>query len=303
METTDIWSSHYNHIRNIQESENWLQKNSPLLNKVNDLIFAYDEIYDIIPQYIGKLGSGHIFPYIESVNEIKNSFQLAKLGFYKQSFIGLRNALELGLLSIYWDKDDEAEKAIQSWYKSHENTPFKKKILSGLLTITNVSIFENQFKIKERVENAYNILSDFIHTRGYLYSSQKLNNGNTIRFNATAIKQWIHELDNIIQIVVTMHVLKHPIALQIVPVEEKFGINEPIGVFLEPYQVDRVKKILDRKQLDFLQKISDNDEEVKELVLWINSLPDLTPSDLQAQFRDFKEMVPPKKRDDEYKIG
>src|ERR1051325_5774928 len=158
--TIDFASTKFNHKENITLTEKYFNENLNLHEKIDKLSWAYHEIGHVIPQYIGKLFTGHNFAYNESQYEVECSYQLLKLSFYKYAFIALRNALELGLLSVYWDKDDNSEVLIQGWHSSQENTPFKRQIFDGLKTIHNINSFCKHFDLFTRIDKLYGNLSD-----------------------------------------------------------------------------------------------------------------------------------------------
>jgi len=106
-----------------------------------------------------------------------------------------------------------------------------------------------------------------------------------------------------------IHILKYPVAYQYTPIDEKFGLNGPVGGFLNPQQVERVKAIFDEETNTLLQKISDADPEAIELAQWVQSFPDITEEEFEQQSIDHdKRLIPhyvggfPKWLEDQKKI-
>ena len=123
--------------RNIEvngKTKKFLEKNPKLRTQIEELGRAYNAINYIIPHDSTNYWSGHFFPCSESWTELQASFNLICIGFHKQAFISLRSTLELGLLSVYFNINDEGHITIQDWYKSQEgrdaNTPNTKKIIA-----------------------------------------------------------------------------------------------------------------------------------------------------------------------------
>ncbi len=83
-----------------------------------------------------------------------------------------------------------------------------------------------------------------------------------------------------------LHILKYPVAYQYTPIDEKFGLNGPVGGFLNPSQVERVKEIFDEKTNALLQKISDADLDAIQLAQWVQSFPDITEEEFEQQSID-----------------
>jgi hypothetical protein len=292
METKiDFLTGKFKHSDNIRSTEEYLNQHPELHGKIDKLVWAYHEIGDVIPQYIPKLFSGHNFPYSESLYEIECSYQLMKLSFYKFAFIALKNALELGLLFVYWDKDDNSEVVIQDWHESQQDTPFKRQIVAGLKTIHNINLFCKHIDLFTRIDKLYGNLSDFNHTKGYSFSGHGLNNANFTKFNNKAVIRWAELLEEVIQVLLTVHILKYPVALQETPIEAKFGINGPFGGFLDVHQSELVKEVLNPDELIIIQKISNNDEGAKSLFEWVNSHPDISQEDFKEQLDEFNSFI------------
>jgi hypothetical protein len=281
----------FNHQNNLKISDEYLTNHPDLTNRINNLSSAYNDIGDVIPQYIGKFGSGHYFPYFESQYELECSFQFVRLSFYKQAFISLRNAFELGLLSVYWDRNDDAESIIRDWYESKDDTPFRRQINKGLGTIENIQEFCKYYNLFDRINDIYGYLSNFNHTKGESYSANKLNRGNYTRINESAIQEWIIYFEKAIQLLLTIHILKYPVAIQYTPIEQKFGINGPYGGFLDVEQSERIKLVLDQNELIILQHISDNDEDATSQANWVNLHSDISEEEIRKQLQDFGNLL------------
>ena len=89
-------------ILEIQElTHAYLEDNQGIVNKINEILWVYRAMTDILPQTLENATSPHVFPISESQYELESSIQLCKLGFYKHAIIALRNVLELGLLDIF----------------------------------------------------------------------------------------------------------------------------------------------------------------------------------------------------------
>jgi hypothetical protein len=287
----DFISGKFHHHDNIRETEKYLNEHADIHEKIDNLVWAYQEMGDVIPQNIPKLFSGHNFAYTESLYEIECSYQLLKLSFYKYAFIALRNALELGLLSVYWDKDDNSEVLIQGWHSSQEDTPFKREIIAGLKTIENINSYCNHFDLFSRIDKVFGQLSNFNHTKGFSFSAHNLNNANFTKFNEKAVVKWTQLLEEVVQILLIVHILKYPVAIQVTPIESKFGINGPFGGFLDVHQSEHIKEVLNPEELKVLQEISDNDEGAKSYVEWVNSHPDISEDDFKEQLEEFNSFI------------
>ncbi|MBI5005164.1 MAG: hypothetical protein HZC03_00975 [Candidatus Lloydbacteria bacterium] len=269
----------------LDETNAYLEQNLDVKEQIQGCDWVFRSLSELAPLTPEKVFSGHIFPLTEAEYEIECSIVLCKIGFYKHAIASLRNVLELGLLSVYWDINDRAHIDIQNWLRSMEATPFRKTVFAKLSTNENIKTFDKKQNIFEKTAALYEKLSNFSHTRGFGYSSRRLNahNSNVNSFNEVSLKRWLKILDGVVEIVTIFHVLKYPVALQHTPMDDKFGLNGPAGGFLNPHQMERLKKIVSKEHLPDLQKISDNDEDALSMATWVNEQPDITEADFVLQ--------------------
>lgn len=138
-------------------TQNYLERNLEIKRE----IFTYNNALHFLPEIIwqpaSKIFSGHIFPILEATSDVESSKIFAELGFYKYAQIALRNALELGVLSIYWDKEDKAHIDIQKWLNNklasievvELNTEQKAESFHIINLITSWAIEESYLKVED----------------------------------------------------------------------------------------------------------------------------------------------------------
>jgi hypothetical protein len=193
----------------------------------------------------------------------------------------------MGLLSVYWDIKDEGHIDIQEWLKSMESTPFRKAIFERLRTHPNIKEFDVRQKIFEKASVLYERLSNFSHTKGYWYSSRKLNDhSNVNHFTEASFLQWLRLAREVVEMVAIFHILKYPVALQETPIDNKFGLNGPMGGFLNPYQVERIREFVSKGLLCHLQEISDHDPDAVAMAEWVKGRPDITDQEFASQIEE-----------------
>lgn len=276
-------------VGNILNTTNkYFEDNSEIKNKVDEYNWILRSLFDLLPETIENFWSGHVFPIAEAEYELECSIVLCKLGFYKHAITSLRNVLELGLLSVYWDIDNQSHIDIQNWFKSIESTPFRSQVFKKLAKNSNIKIFNNKHDIFKKTAELYTKLSNFSHTRGFGYSSRKLNkhHSNVNSFNEAALNKWLELTREVIEIVTIFHILKYPVALQNTPIWDKFGINIPAGGFLQPSQTERIKNLISDLMLKDLQKISDDDPNATAMTEWVTNQPDLTEEEFLLQIEN-----------------
>ena len=217
------------------------------------------------------------------MDEYRSCSALAYLGFYHHAIAGLRWVLELGMLSVYWDRADSAEQLVQEWLRSKGKTPFRSQVEEGLKEIPNVARYCEQSTFIDDFKQAYEELNKYQHVRGVRYSSRHLSHGNVIRFQGIAFEKWAKLAFEVVRLITTVHLLKYPVGLQETAIDRKFGLNPPMGGLLNPWQTDRLRSLFSSDDLGTLQTISDNDPEARKLAEEIAAMPDLTTEQRELQ--------------------
>lgn len=276
----------------LEQSNNYLEIHKvELADKIEEILWVQRSLLSLMPETVEYMFSGHIFPLTEAEYELEASVSFCKLGYYKHAIAALRNLLELGLLSVYWDVDDRGHIDIKKWLSSMESTPFRKTMFLKLKTNPNIKEFDKAHQIFSQTSVLYKQLCDFTHTRGVKFSSRQLGNSNVNTFNSDSLKKWFKLLTEVVRLVSTFHILKYPIGLQYTPIEEKFGMNGPMGGFLRPHEAERLKNIFDTERLKTMQAISDNDPKALSLAKWVNEQPDITDDQFREQIKSFDKQL------------
>ena len=280
-----------NTLQVLEATNGFFDRNKAFADKLSELLWAYRATIDLLPQTPENVISRHTFPLVESQYELECSIQLCKLGFYKHAIIALRNVLELGALSVYWDIDGKSHINIQEWVYSNESTPFQSKVITTLKKHKRIAVFDNKHNIIEQIKSLFGELSDFSHTKGLKFSGVELGKSNINTFNEESVQTWLQYTEKVVQIVIALHILQYPVGLQNIDLWSKFGINPPAGRFLEPHQADRIRKIFDEEVAEALQSISDADPEVRSLAQAINDMPDLTDEQVENQWEEHEKLL------------
>ncbi|WP_167631640.1 hypothetical protein [Mariprofundus ferrooxydans] len=260
---------------------------------ITDLGWAYHSIGKTVPQTMENFWSGHFFPYMESWDELQVSFNLMMFGFYKQSFMSLRSALEVGMLSVYYNINDDGHNAVQNWYRSKDtweaNTPRSDKIWKILRSNENIASFDKEFDLKKQFDEL-GFLHNYVHTKGYKYSNYiGLISSNWQTFEEKGMIRWVNVYERVILLLLTLHLLKYPIGMIEFDWSSKVGIDNPFPV-LNTFQVERIKKILPERHIAALEVIAKNDPETQALFTHISDLPDMTEDECEEQIFKLDQM-------------
>src|SRR5579871_570612 len=280
-----LGTQNYTSDRSIEvykQTQQWFES-SDLNVVLHDLSWVYFILGKMIPQTMESMCSGHFFPYTESWDELQISFTLCIFGLYKQSMVSLRSGLELGLLSVYWNLNDDGHKVIKDWVHSKQDTPKLGEIAKKLAAHGNFKLLDDAFDLKIQLSE-FNYLHNYVHTKGRKYS-------NTLaskpvpgqHFDSKAIETWLQAFEGVIRILCILHLTKYPIGTVRYDFSRKFGIDIPAFGGLDKHEVDRLEHFIGTEIFQTIAHIGSIDPNVKEIMDWVQSLPDMTPEQLDQQ--------------------
>ena len=272
-----------------EQSKSFIEQ-SDHKTKIAELAWAYHSIGDTIPQTDVSFWSGHFFPWMESWDEIQVSFTLCSFGLYKQAMVSLRAALELGLLSVYWNLNDDGHQVVKKWLGSKEYTPKFEHIWKELIQHQNFKLFQQKHNLKQRIETLQISLHKYVHTRGVRFSnSMGLFKSNFQTFEEKGFQIWFAAFQEIIEILVITHLIKYPVGVIKYEYDRKFGIDKPMFGGLDKGQIHLLEKIIGEEIFNMIVDISVQDPQVQEINTWIENLPDMTDDELEAQILKFEQ--------------
>ncbi len=281
-------------IEVLKQTNDFLEKNIDIKESIEHLGWVCHHVGEIIPQTTENFWSGHSFPYSESWEELQISYTQCSLGLYKQAFVTLRSALELGLLSVYYNINDDGHETVSEWYRSQEtseaNTPRSEKIWKILLSNCIIKQFNDKFDIKQLHLNL-GYLHNYVHSKGLKYSNSLdgIAYKNSQSFEEKALKLWLTSFEKIIQLIATLHLLKYPIAVIEFDYGKKFGIDIPNFGGLEKFKIDKISSILPAGFIDEIKKIAMLDPKTQSVYEAISKLPDMTDEEIENQIIEFEK--------------
>ena len=277
-----------------KETEKYFETNPEIKKRIEELGWIYHTVGMIIPQNFDNFWSGHFFPFIDSWEELQVSFTQICMGLYKQAFVSLRSGLELGMLSVYFNINDDGHNAVKDWLNSKEireaDTPRAKAIWKILLSNENIKKFNEKHDIR-KIFNELGYLHNYVHTKGAKHSNRMgLFKSNFQTFEAELLIKWIKSYADIISLVSTLHLLKYPISVIRFDYSKKFGIDIPSFGGLEEYNIDKIAKILPENYLSDIELIAKEDPETQETYKEISSFPDMTEKQVEEQIINLEKM-------------
>lgn len=230
------------------------------------------------------------YPSTETEMELDHSIKHALIGSYKSSFSDLRRALELTVTAVYLSSEEVDKQKAIDWIMSKEDTPGFSNVLSKLIKNGRFKDINDKCKWKDNLQNLYWLLSDFSHNKGQLKGYRELNNINFFTAGTSmptiktdTLKLFCDFFIKTVKEIVSLQSLYNPVILVGVPFEEKFGLEGPMSGYLNDGQSAVINKLIPSNYRDYFNQLINNDEEIKSIVDYFNSLPDLTEDDLKEQ--------------------
>jgi len=245
---------------------------------------------DTIKAEISQLERLGYYPSTETEMELDHSIKHALIGSYKSSFSDLRRALELTITGVYLSSEEVDKQKALHWIMSIDDTPGFSNVLSKLIKNGRFKDINDKCEWKSSLQNLYWQLSDFSHNKGQLKGYRELNNPNffTAGTSMPTIKTGTLQLFcdfyiKTVKEIVALQSLYNPLILVGVPFEEKFGLEGPMSGYLNNGQAEAINKLIPTNYRDYFDQLISNDEEIKSVVEYFHSLPDLTEDDLKEQ--------------------
>jgi len=257
------------------------------MERIEELGWVYHNVGMIIPHNYDNLWSGHFFPFSDSWDELQISFNLCCFGLYKQAFVSLRSGLELGLLSVYYNINDEGHKTVQDWYNSKQtdeaNTPRANKIWNILLSNPNIKQFNDKHDLRKKFDQL-GYLHNFVHTKGYEYSNRVGTfKSNFQTLEVFILEKWLLSYAEIVSLISTLHLLKYPISVIRYDYGKKFGIDIPSFGGLEEFNINKIAKILPNGYMSDIEAIAIKDPQTQTTINEIIAMPDMTGDEIEDQ--------------------
>lgn len=259
-------------------------------DKITEPGWIYHSIGELIPHTSENLWSGHFFPYTESWDELQISLVLCQFGLYKQAMASLRCGLELGLLSVYWNLNDDGHIVIQQWLKSQENTPRLSQIWKKFEKHHNFQEFQKLYDIRTRLLNL-GFLHDYVHSKGFKFSNHLgLMKSNFQTFESIGFEKWLNTFREVVEVLSILHLIKYPLGTVKFDYDRKFGMDKPSFGGLDTFQIKRIEELLGQAVYSALQQVASLDEDVTNMQEWLDSLPDMTEQDVEDQIVNHDKM-------------
>ena len=268
---------------NTEESVKHIIKKYGNDSTLNEVVRFCDYLFeDAFKADLNELQKIGFFPSTEAKYELEFSIKELLSGNYKCSIDHMRRAFELTFVGIYFSLGEMNVEKARGWLRSKQSTPFFSNIIRSLIKKDRFKEINDSLLWSDEIKQHYWDLSDYVHVKGmekgYLSFNVKLvstpgNNNLSICTHALDMVLGLF-IDTVQHILVSLY-LYNPILLVGQPIDEKFGLDPPIGGYYNHVQAESMKKLIPIKYKAFFQDLINTDTDIKEISKWFEDKPDV----------------------------
>jgi len=197
-------------------------------------------------------------------------------GFYVSSTALLRHFTEFNLLQNYFyriSRERSSFAALEEYFV-HKHAP-------SWNTLINKSLPDEQISkpIKKRLSLGLDSLSEIA---GHAYDIEQSHQYRTGTFPGVTLQglySWI-SISLTLDYVLWMYLVNFPMLLHPVDTVAKFGFNGPVGLFIDKYSGELIKKSIPPRDYAEFLNYANNADHVKELTAWLDGHSDLSDSEI-----------------------
>ena len=237
---------------------------------------------------------GRELPIVETFHDLDASIELAKLGFHKQAVASLRMALDNGLLSAHWNAVGYDTPEFKRWISSRAHTPRKdSRFWRPIRQLSGIEEFYNSFSFENSVNEISHQLNDYIHTKGFWYSTRaEFQRRIRTQNDNVDYDSWYEMFVAATRIIVTLQLLVKPKLAIVVPDEyllRKFGSHDEMpfcGVLFGDFS-DLIRSCVGEAEYNAMSVIAETRPEVNEVRKYLEGRPDLKDDEIREINRKF----------------
>ena len=207
----------------------------------------------------------------------------------------LRPFLELAILHLYWYLRCEAGKngydEFYLWLNDKRGKPpFKNQLdyVFANLPSRDVVPSKRTKQIEQLLRNVYKSLSAYNHSPKIEESMISLN-GDLSNISFYSFFYYLSTLNILLRQITFLYVLAYPMAIFPVDRYKKWGMEGPLGLYFDFNNVSIITAYVGKDNVSKIRNEMVHLQEVKDRLEWFESLPDITPEEVEAGWLRFVE--------------
>lgn len=259
------------------------------------IAFARYNFIEGWPQHEDALSRIGWFPWVVAENELNVALYQIFLTMYSSAYDSLRRAVEITLVGALFVSGRAAREESQGWVMSERPTPFFAKALERLLKEPRFQALDGEIGWGDKTKRWYWSLADVTHVRGkdhWINRSVVHKEGMPIpAFSAGEAERAARAYIEAVQQMCTILAATNPVLLHGLPMDEKFGLDPPIGGFFNTTQTERLWRLLPDETQPFFRGLLETDPDVAAVVRQIEGMPDLTDAEMDEQADRIERLI------------
>ena len=285
--TKDILDEEQQQSEHFQTSMNELSRGLHALLQFQDILDVSLDLRD------GEIVNRH-YAYYECLVYFRESIVSWLDGNVLSALTLLRPFQELAILHLYWYlrcRHDTYE-SYYCWLRDNKGKPGFLKTLHYVCKNMSSKGYVQEKRVKDLsklLQNIYNALSVYHHVTKIDESIVAQSGG----FGNLALEYFLYYLETVnIQLhqLVYLFVLTYPMSLFPVEKHKKWGFSRgPVGLFFDNTNYAILEGYLGSQNTASLKQSLASQDEVQSLLDWFQSFPDLTPEEINADWKAFAE--------------
>ncbi len=267
----------------IQEGKKYYISSNP--KKFDKSFVAFKEAIICYPITQENWHSGERIPFTHAEETSTMALTLAFQGHYKSAFQSLREIIELIILQLFFYKQTN-KSIIGKWGRGEIRTPSLREMIKEIKKDELVIVADTKLGITNKILQNYDELGAYIHTRGISTTTMGLTGSNMICFSEEAFSRFLNLSTKVYLNCIVVISTFFPASIIAVKAFDKLGHFDPAWILREN-AVKCVRGVLNRTELDVLEKIAVKNNWFQNLIIKVNSLKSLSKVEIDETYDHF----------------
>ena len=262
------------------------------INELSRGVHAYFQFQDILDVTLdpkdGEIVNRH-YAYYESLVYLREGIASWLDGNVLSAFTLLRPFQEISILHLYWYLSCRYG-TYEPYYRWLRDTRIKPSFLRTLYYVCN-NLPSKSFVTKNRLNELKRILEQiYKSTHEYhhitnMKDSTVAQSGGLGNISLEYFLTYLESINILLYQITFLFVLTYPMSLFPVERYKKWAFSQgPVGLFFDKTNYAVLEGYLGSQNINTLSKSLTHNDDVKSLLDWFQSFPDLTPEEIDADW-------------------
>lgn len=273
---------------------------TPQLEQLAAGIRAYIQFQDLLDLKLNTSASqdsllNRHYCYFESLMFLREAGRCLVDGRVLATMALCRPFIEIGVLHLYWKgRGENSFEPYYQWLLGKENRPPFRNALESVITTAKQDGAGPPARLDELqqvLRSLFASSSSFNHIPSHDESFTQFGKGH-----APALYSFVYALSSLniaIRQMILLYAVSYPMSMFPVDGYPRWGFSGPVGLFADHCTHSNVAQYLGNETVSSLQTNFRDTASVKSLMDWFNSLPTLSPIELEVTWKGWSENQDP----------